>query len=68
MKPKRNKGLSQGDKKPRTLKYSYKVFYPALRSNKEYGWVKHRNKSYSFISDVLFNIKMYSNREKVIEK
>ena len=68
IKPKSNKDSSQGGRKPRRLKYSCKVFYLAMRSNIECGWRKHGNKSYAFISDVLPNIQIYSNREKVIEK
>ena len=40
-----NLSSSQGDIKPKTLKYSFKVFYPSLRSSRECSWVKHRNKS-----------------------
>ena len=63
-----NQGSSQGDRKPKTLKYSCKVFYPALRINRECDWVKHRKQSYALISDISPNVQMHTNRRKVIER
>ena len=52
----------------KVLKYSCKVLYPALRSNKECGWIEHGNESQALISDASSNIQMYTKREKAIEK
>ena len=37
MKPKKEQRLITRDKKPENLRYSCRVFYPALRSNRECG-------------------------------